>query len=232
MKFNKPAKKHRTRRRKITYFNPPYNAAVTTNIGREFIKLIDKHFPPRSPYHKIFNRNTIKLSYSCTPNMKMIITGHNKSLLTKAPDNDAVKTCNCRGVCPLPDNGDCRRSAVVYKATVKSDNDTKFYIGSSETDIKLRLGNHKHSFNDTKLRNTTRLSTYIHALKDNNRQFEIKWDIEDKATPYTCGSRYCNLCLTEKYRILCSDPTTTLNARNEIAGRCRHRFKYKLRNVR
>lgn len=231
IKFNKPTQKNRTRRRKIIYFNPPYNAAVTTNIGREFIRLIDKHFPPQNRYRKIFNRNTIKLSYSCTPNMQVILSGHNKALLKK-PDQDTVKNCNCRGVCPLPANGDCRRSAVVYRATVKTGTDTKTYIGSSETEIKLRLANHKHSFSDPKLRNSTRLSAYVHALKDNKHQFEMKWDIIDKLTPYTCGSRRCNLCLTEKYRILGSDPTTTLNARNEIASKCRHRFKYKLRNVR
>ena len=161
--------------------------------------------------------------------MKTIISGHNKSLLKKG-STDTPKNCNCRDVCPLP--GDCRRSAVIYKATVKSGNETKLYIGSAETEIKLRLANHRHSFNESKLRNATRLSSYIHNLKDNNRLYDIKWDIVDKSTPYICGSKRCNLCLTEKYRILHSDPSTTLNARNEIVSKCRHNFKFKLRNIR
>ena len=231
LKFNKPVPKRRPRRRKITYFNPPYNAAVTTNIGKEFINLIDKHFPRHHKYHKIFNRNTIKVSYSCTSNMKTIISNHNKSLLNKS-ENETAKICNCRDVCPLPNHGDCRRSAVVYKATVTSQNTTKCYIGSAETEIKLRLANHKHSLNDVKLRNATRLSAYIHTLKENNRPYEIKWNLEAKSKPYTCGTRKCNLCLTEKLHILRSDPATTLNSRTEFASKCRHSSKFKLRNVR
>ena len=48
-------------------FNPIYNADVQTNIGKVFLKLVVKHFHKRQPYKKIFNINTIKLSYSCTP---------------------------------------------------------------------------------------------------------------------------------------------------------------------
>ena len=41
-KQNKQKKK---RRRNIIWFNPPYNTSVTTNIGKQFLKLIDIHFP-------------------------------------------------------------------------------------------------------------------------------------------------------------------------------------------
>ena len=34
------------RKRNIIWFNPPYSKSVKTNIGRIFIKLISKHFPP------------------------------------------------------------------------------------------------------------------------------------------------------------------------------------------
>ena len=163
--------------------------------------------------------------------MKTILSNHNKSLLNKSSEV-SVRNCNCRDVCPLPVNGDCRRAAVVYSATVKSDSTTKLYIGSSETDIKLRLANHKHSFNTTSLRNSTRLSAYIHTLKDNNRPYEIKWNIAAKSNAYKCGSRKCNLCLTEKYLILRSDPANTLNARTELASKCRHSTKFKLKNLR
>ena len=163
--------------------------------------------------------------------MKAIISSHNKYLLNYSQEETA-KDCNCRGLCPLPMNGDCRRSAVVYQATVKSEATTKTYIGSAETEIKLRLANHKHSFNETKLRNATRLSAYVHNLKDNNRPYDMEWKIAARSKPYICGSRKCNLCLTEKYHILLGDPTTSLNARTEFASKCRHNAKYKLRNVR
>ena len=36
----------RNRQRKIIWFNTPFSKNVNTNIGREFLSLIDKHFPP------------------------------------------------------------------------------------------------------------------------------------------------------------------------------------------
>ena len=57
-----PSKK--IRQRKIIWFNPPYNVKVETNIGKMFLKLIDKHFPNSNKFHKIFNRNSVKVSYS------------------------------------------------------------------------------------------------------------------------------------------------------------------------
>ena len=51
--------------RRITWFNPPYSKNVKTRVDHEFLKLIDKNFPAGSRFHKVFNRNTIKVSYSC-----------------------------------------------------------------------------------------------------------------------------------------------------------------------
>ena len=233
LKFEKSAPKSRSRPRNITYFNPPFNAAVTTNVGKEFLNLIEKHFPKHNKYHKIFNRNTVKLSYSCSPSMKTIISSHNKSILNSKPEPSTPKRCNCRNPCPLPNDGDCRRSRVSYKATITSDDATpiKEYIGSTECDVKLRLANHRHSFRNNRLRNATRLSAYIHELQEKNQPWDIKWSIQAQSTPYVCGSRRCNLCITEKYEILQSDPTRTINKRTEIANRCQHCFKYKLCNV-
>ena len=68
---NKPA----NRRRQITWFNPPFSSNVQTNIGEKFLKLIDKCFPQNHPLRKVINRNTVKVSYKCMPNMK--ISKHN-----------------------------------------------------------------------------------------------------------------------------------------------------------
>ena len=35
----------RKRKKQVFYFNPPYNSSLKTNIGKEFLKLVDKHFP-------------------------------------------------------------------------------------------------------------------------------------------------------------------------------------------
>ena len=37
-----PTPRKHTRRRKIIWFNPPYNAAVESNIGKQFISIIKK----------------------------------------------------------------------------------------------------------------------------------------------------------------------------------------------
>ena len=82
--FNpEPPKTKRPRNRNIIWFNPPYSANVKTNIGHKFLRLVDECFPQGNALRKIFNRNTLKLSYSCMPNVKTIISSHNKSVLTK-----------------------------------------------------------------------------------------------------------------------------------------------------
>ena len=67
--------KARSRKRKnILWFNPPWAMNVKTNVGANFLKLVDKHFPKSNTLNKIVNRNTIKLSYRTTPNLKKIIS--------------------------------------------------------------------------------------------------------------------------------------------------------------
>ena len=58
------------RNRCFIWFNPPYSPSVKTNMGRIFIKLSSKNLPPNHRFVKIFNKNTIKLSYSCLPNIR------------------------------------------------------------------------------------------------------------------------------------------------------------------
>ena len=37
---------------------------VKTNVGKLFMRLIDKHFPRHHKLHKPFNHNNVKLSHS------------------------------------------------------------------------------------------------------------------------------------------------------------------------
>ena len=57
----------RKRSRNITWFNPPFDARVKTNVGRMFLDIIDKSFPDAHSLRPLFNRNTLKISYSCMP---------------------------------------------------------------------------------------------------------------------------------------------------------------------
>ena len=45
--------------------------------------------------HKLFNRNNLKVSYSCLPSIKKIITSRNKNILSNTPDY-TNQLCNCR----------------------------------------------------------------------------------------------------------------------------------------
>ena len=97
----------RKRTRNITWFNPPYSVNVKTNIGKKFLQLIDKCFPPGHKLNKILNRNTIKISYSCMPNMKQIISSHNRKISEpnepKGNTMTSKSKCNCRvpNECPI-----------------------------------------------------------------------------------------------------------------------------------
>ena len=64
------AKRTNRQRNNILWYNPPFSKNVSTNIGRKFLTLVDKHFPKDHKLRKIFNRNTIKISYSCMNNTK------------------------------------------------------------------------------------------------------------------------------------------------------------------
>ena len=69
LKYNPNKKtKQKNRKRNIIWFNPPYSKNVVTKVGHYFLKLLEKHFPRHHKLHKIFNRNTVKVSYSCTKN--------------------------------------------------------------------------------------------------------------------------------------------------------------------
>ena len=97
----------RRRRRKTTWFNPPFSKTVKTNVGKKFLRLIDRHFPRGSKLNKIFNRNTIKVGYSCMKNMKSIMKSHNSAILKKNNQKEPAKTCNCRNKNSCPLRGKC-----------------------------------------------------------------------------------------------------------------------------
>ena len=70
-------------RRFVVVEKAPYNISmnVATNVGQEFLKLIDEHFPPGHILRSVMNRTTIKVSYRCLPNMGAQIAKHNAKIL-------------------------------------------------------------------------------------------------------------------------------------------------------
>ena len=71
------------RARNIIQFNRPYSQNVKSNMGKIFLKLRKKHFPKDHRLYKIFNRNTLKLSYSCMGNMSSVIKQQLQIIINK-----------------------------------------------------------------------------------------------------------------------------------------------------
>ena len=65
-------KSHKSRNRRVLWYNPLYCSSIKINLGKQFLRLVDKHFPDNHCYRKIFNRKTLKISCSCMNNVKSI----------------------------------------------------------------------------------------------------------------------------------------------------------------
>ena len=89
-----PPQPRTNRNRTIIWFNPSYSVNVKTNIGRIILRPIDKHFRRHHKYRKLLNRNNIKISYSCMPDMASVIQNHNTSFM-KDPTPTDIKGCSC-----------------------------------------------------------------------------------------------------------------------------------------
>ena len=90
---NRTNTQNRKRARHITWYNPPWNSRVKINLGKKFLFIVDKCFPRKHPPHKIFNRHTLKLSYSCMLNLKSIMASHNKTVLSNYTSTSSVLKC-------------------------------------------------------------------------------------------------------------------------------------------
>ena len=222
--------KSKRKKRNVIYFCPPWNDSLKTNLGKKFLSLIDKHFKKDTYLGKLFNRNTIKLSYSCTKNMKSIITGQN-SKLTKpqATQNQTQNNlCNCVGFeCPV--NGECQKSELIYSCKVESQAGSREYIGATKNTFKIRWNAHNSDARYISNRHNTSLANYIWTLKETNQVFTKEWKIELSAKSYCPEMKYCNTCSTEKYWIMKHHKLRKLtNRRTEILAKCRHRAKFLL----
>ena len=145
-----------------------------------FLDIVDKSFPDAHILRPLFNRNTLKISYSCMPNVKNAIDAHNKSQ-PRQPTTEPTKSCNCRDKPNCPLNGQCRSKGIIYQATVstqekypngtiKTKNET--YVGLTDTEFKSRYANHKQSFTNRTLQNATKLSKYIWKLKEKKHRLQ------------------------------------------------------------
>ena len=251
--YEKSKKKRGRRRSSVLWFNPPWSDNVQTNIGSSFLRLIDKHFKKDDFLNHHFNRQKMKLSYSTMPNMKKIITGHNRKITDPRSDLKPEE-CNRKGNCKedcFEEGEKCQTRCTIYQATLKYEKPhqaiparkipvEKVYTGLTSSTMKERYNHHKWTFTNEKnnpfnpncnekLQNTS-LSTHIWKLKRRGIDFDINWRVIKQAPAYSKESGRCNLCLEEKTFIMYEDQTKALNKRTEIMQKCRHRETHLLKN--
>ena len=249
-----PPKKHRERYPNKYWFNPPFNMAVATRVGEHFLKLIDKHFPKGSEFHKYFNRRTIKVSYCCCKNVASHIAQRNNKVMKSQEEGEEV-LCRCKekdrtafgrlteaemdkskNECPLP--GECQAKEVVYQAIVTSGTEKWNYFGETSQTFRKRWSGHKGNIRKES-QDGTALSAKVWQLKKAGRNYVIENRIVKKAHPHKTGDSVCDLCLTEKTCIILGHNAPSdlfvlpqgcglLNVRDELLGHCPHKLKHKL----
>ena len=156
----------------------PFCRLTSINVGKCFFKLIDKNFKHDNILHKIFNRKTLKISYSYTKNIFLIINNHNKKIIKEFQNrtnnnnynnNSKEDECNCKTRKNCPMNELCNLNNVVYQGiTYPKENimDRKTYIRISSTKWKIRNANHKYSFSHEHLKHQTALCKQFWSLKN------------------------------------------------------------------
>ena len=244
---------NRLKARQVSWFNPPYSRQVESgkSVGKAFFSALDSCFPIGHPLHKIFNRNTVNLSYPMMPNLGMLIKGKNKRILEDhirsehekdeikkqgeekktrgRPKTIIRKDCTCQRNKPCPLEGNCNVTDVVYQATILlEDSTSKYYVGQAK-DFKERYRNHLATFRNKNIAQICNLKDYIWELKESGLVFTLSWKILRKSKAYKPGDRCCLLCLDEKLSILdvFKDPDN-INKDLMIQRPCLHRHAYRI----
>ena len=130
-----------------------------TSPATSVLLLIQKHFPHNHKYHKIFNKNIVKISYSYMANIKSIINMHNKEVITE--NKTQAVNCNCVNKPDCSPSNQCQITNIIYKAKITSNlrhYNRKIFYRTNEGTFKQQYGNHKKSFNHKKPRTDTELS--------------------------------------------------------------------------
>ena len=228
---NIASKPKRRRKREVVWFNPPYSMNVKTPVGKEFLKLIDKHFPKGSPLHKFINRNTVKISYRCVPNMGSYLAKHNAKIMKNNLGGPKTMAPNCHCLksrkqeCPLP--GACNQMGTIYQAEVNTENcEPEFYIGLAKR-FKKRWYTHRDSLMDINFDRHTTLSKYVWKQRGKGLTPKVQWRIlERNVADFNPIRGTCRLCTREKYRIVLEPSSATLNKRTELFTPCPHKAAF------
>ena len=117
-------------------------------------------------------------------------------------------------------NGESLTQFLVHKPTSATSNNSFAYYGTSKGEFKLRYSNHTKSFRHRECMNETELSKHAWNVEDHGCNNNPYWEIHKKTSPYQCGSKCCDLCLSENVSIICADRDTLVNKRTELISKC------------
>ena len=80
----------------------PISKNVIIKVSHYLLKLLNRHFPRQHKLHRILNKNTVKVSYSCTKNIKSINNSHNEKFYIKILHFQTNKSATIeKKLCPL-----------------------------------------------------------------------------------------------------------------------------------
>ena len=188
-----------------------------------FLNLLDKHFHKEHKLNKIFNQNSVKVSYGCTRNIEHKVKNHNRKITESYIEKGAETSCNCKEKNKCTLEGNCLIKNILYMATVETETNTSSYIGMTGNSFKTRYYNHIKSFKNKRYKNETELSKYIWKLREKEVEHTITWKKLHQSNTCQRRSGLCNLCLKEMVEILLRQAklSTQLNCRIEVST-CRH----------
>ena len=104
-------------------------------------------------------------------------------------------------------------------ADVITNKDSHIYYGANDGELKSWFNNHTNSFRYRHHEQDTERSKHIRKLQDKGINFKVKWSVAAYASTYRCGSRRCDLYLTEKYLIARANHKNFLNNRTDLISK-------------
>ena len=172
------------------------------------------------------------------PNLKRIISGHNAKVVNSSRANNAAEPgCNCEVPENCPLRGQCQQRAVIYRATITTDDvsERRVYVGATNNTFKMRYYGHASDLRVNKSvdgkKGGTEMSRYVWLLKDRGKEPDIRWEIIRRCQPYRSGKRVCDVCNTEKLEIMKHMGPGCVNLRSELNNKCPHGRSVKLQKA-
>ena len=98
-----------SRKLQITWFNPLFNLKAKTKIGKLFLNLSDKHFPPHNKLHRCFNRAIVKIS--CMYNIT-------KKVINGKQNDTGINNCNCCNNDTCPVSNSCQTKCIIDQTNI------------------------------------------------------------------------------------------------------------------